>query len=237
MSHRSPPGSCRAVRPGSADPSRSSTTPTCDAPKPGPGEQLEPAPHPLLDLRPKFPGCCGCVAGAPDVLVVHEELGGVAPSSTPGRRRPRTGRARCGSGPPVRRTPSATYLGHPPLVQPGQRLDDDTAGAERIVLPDPQMGGQVVGRPIPRHRVGASGPTLSNRSHRSARSDLANVTRRTSSARLGRAPRGTIGPVDTTQRRPEDETPLDPDIAALLKRDPARPGRRRGPAARAPARC
>ena len=37
----------------------------------------------------------------------------------------------------------------------------------------------------PSHRVGASGPTDTNRSHKSARSDLANVTSEHSSARHG----------------------------------------------------
>src|SRR5215212_9849893 len=47
------------------------------APKPRPGQQLEPAPHPLLDIRTKISRGVRLVSGPSYVLMVYEELGRV----------------------------------------------------------------------------------------------------------------------------------------------------------------
>ena len=72
--------------------------------------------------------------------------------------------------------PPRLHLGHPPLQQACQWLGNHAGGANWVGFPDPEMGRQIMSVPA-LAEVGASGPRASSRSHSSARSDLAKVTR------------------------------------------------------------
>ena len=167
-----PAGRADRVRlaPASAESSRSSTTPTWTRRNQARAEQLQPPPHPLLDLRTEVSGG----------LRLRRRPGGRPrgarrtrwcwrPRRPRGSRRPRSAPDRCGSGPPARVLPALAISAIRRSMSPRQGLDRHPAGAERVGLPDPQWAARSwVSQPS--HSVGASDPSGSNRSHRSARS-------------------------------------------------------------------
>ena len=141
-----------------------------------PAEQLEPAPHEVLGLLAEVPRGLRMIA-RPGVRPRGARSTRCCWPARPPRagRRPRSGRAVAHAVDQLGVLPALLDLGHPTFQQAGQGLGDHPGNADRIGLPDPQVRGEIVGCQSS-HRVGASGPTSSRRSHRAARSDLANVT-------------------------------------------------------------
>ena len=88
------------------------------------------------------------VTGPAHVLVVDEELGGVRPLVDPRDGEDRESRRSVAH--PVDQLaerPPLLDLGHPPLIQAGQRLGHQSTDADRVRLPDPQVSGQIVRSP------------------------------------------------------------------------------------------
>ena len=217
-----------------------------DPAEPRSTQQLEPAPHPFLDVFAELARGLREVSGAAYVFVVDEELGGVRALIDAWNREDRESRRtstypvdKFGEFPPL------FDFGHPALVQARQRFCDNAAGPYRISFADPQVRGEIVRVPAS-HKVGACGPTLSSRSHNSARSDLANVTsdHRTGTgwhplhvagarARRLHSDRSRdnlqVGRWEAVLEQWARDRPsagyrraaLDPEVAALLKRDAA----------------
>jgi hypothetical protein len=117
-----------------AEPRRSRTT-----------QQLESAPHPLLDLVVEVPRSLRGVPSSAYVFVVDEEFGGVRSLVDPGNRKDReSGRT---SADPVNQFgefPPLLDFGYPALVQAGQRFGNDAARPNRIRFAHPKMSGEVV---------------------------------------------------------------------------------------------
>ena len=119
--------------------------PDLDPAEPGPAQELEPPPHPLLDVVAELPGGLRGVSGPAYVFMVDEELGGVRSFVDARNREDRESRRT--SPNPIDELgvfPSLLDFGHPALVQAGQRFCDDAARSHRVRLADPQVRGQVM---------------------------------------------------------------------------------------------